>query len=1643
MKRLSLIFPFMLFVHFAVAYGQTVLFSEGFESVEMPLNWKQEFKKGSVNWRYENGGYTTSPEIPNSRKPIAAHSGAFNALFQFQSMNGEATKLVTKRIAALEFAIKPELHFFNAQFDLRHGVAPNYVYSHDFLRVYYKTSSTSAWKLLKEYTDATTDWVERIIVLPENDLSADYYLAFEGETHWGMGTCVDDIQIIETGIQQKSLSEISVEQASTVSVASGTSNNPILKLKVKVNGNTGTLPVNSLIVNSLNTSDADIVPGGVKLYFTQDEYFNTNNQVGTGVSFASGNAVFSNLNYDLPTGYSYLWVTYDVKPTAGHRNTLDARFAAGSININGNTYLGSAQSPPGSRTIFQSIVSDDFESGLKWNLSGEFEYGSPQGLGGSQGNPDPNSAYSGTHIIGTDLTGLGDYPGDYEKNLSANEYTAVSDTFDFTYYNDLSIRYMRYLNIGINDNASVDISSDGGKTWAQAWSNTSMILDDSWKLHEIDITALAARKKNVMVRYSLGTTNDYWQLSGWNIDNFSITGNYVSKDVGIGRVVSPREGCGHTDQDTVSVIVKNLGAMDSYGVIPLQYSFNGNQTITRDTLKQIIPFGDSVLFTFKKKVNLSAADIYNFSVSTRMEGDDDLSNDGIQKSFYVQPTLDYDNTETFETKGGLWMSPSLKYPGWEWGIPGFGIEPVSGTKLWMRKLTSDYPNSDSSFVESVCYRNQLSDRKILKLNYWLQSEVARDGASVQYSTDNGNHWQLLDTVIAGWPWYTGNVAALHTRGWSGNTQGWVMERQILPKKITNAPVMKFRLAFASDADSNAIGIALDDFSIKTAPPDIGVSGIIGFADRCQNLNPDQVTVAIRNFGINALRKNDPVIVGFSLNQVHVDTDTFLLAGDLLPGQTINHTFGKKVSVSEPGDYNLSAYTLSESDPYFYGGNNDTLSLDFTVFPNPLTRLEDTISTRQPDTLIIRPFYDADYNYVWNDLSTAPTYHVQHAGLYTVSVTSKSHGCTSRDSSFVELLFNDAGIDSLIYPYNHCGLGKNDFVQVRIRNFGTDSIPAGQIITMAFRLNGGPLISDTLLLNHAFYAGHVQNFTFTKGPVDVSAKGNYHFKVYSSFSADTVHRNDTLAKAIEIYGHPTVSLGPDLTVQALSYTLDAGSGYSGYHWDDGTTAQTRDITESGHYWVRVTDENQCDNADTAYIWLKIRDIRPDGFASPVSACRFTAAEPISLKILNSGTDTVPSGGHVVVSYKLNESARITDSFDLAGPLFPGQSVTHNFSGSVDLLDTADYQFAASAVIAGDIRRTNDSLNVVIYRYPRPVVNFGLANTVTIQDIQFPLEAGYSPFYSYLWQDNFDQHLYTVTHSGTYRVKATDTRTSCYGGDTVTVFLIYSDIGVISDNLPVSGCTGEFNHVTVRIRNMGTSNIGKDVPFFVACDVDGQRVALDTLIRAGNFLTNSNIDLVLSAPIPLMESDSSEVSFYTLLETDKKPWNDTLTTTFYALPSPLIDFGDLNGVLQVDLPHILDAGAGNKSYEWQDGSSDQSYMVTQDGTYTVTVTGQNDCQSQKTVIINPATGFGQQLTNGSQVKVYPNPSHGLFNIKINDADHTGLVLQVINSQGQVVSIRRFDSFSSSSEPVDVQDLTRGMYLILIQGDGISYQGKMIIQ
>ncbi len=197
---------------------------------------------------------------------------------------------------------------------------------------------------------------------------------------------------------------------------------------------------------------------------------------------------------------------------------------ASTVEFYGNTNC-TTSGPSGTMTIF----SDSFESASGWTLSGEFEIGNPGGLGGSaHGNPDPNSAYSGTGVLGVDLTGLGANNGDYEPSLGIRAYQAVSPTINCSGFTNVSMNFQRYLNVEQNsyDHAYIDISNDNGSSWTNIWANgSSTITDASWSLQTINISAYADNQAQVKIRFCIGATDGSWQYSGWNIDDFQLTGN--------------------------------------------------------------------------------------------------------------------------------------------------------------------------------------------------------------------------------------------------------------------------------------------------------------------------------------------------------------------------------------------------------------------------------------------------------------------------------------------------------------------------------------------------------------------------------------------------------------------------------------------------------------------------------------------------------------------------------------------------------------------------------------------------------------------------------------------------------------------------------------------------------------------------------------------------------------------------------------------------------------------------------------------------------------------------------------------------------------------------------------------------------------
>jgi Carboxypeptidase regulatory-like domain/FlgD Ig-like domain len=188
----------------------------------------------------------------------------------------------------------------------------------------------------------------------------------------------------------------------------------------------------------------------------------------------------------------------------------------------------------------ETIWQDNFEETLDWQLSGEFEINTPQGLGGEHGNPDPTSAYEGLRVLGIDLTGTGSYPGDYETSLGEDEYSAISPAINCDEFLNVELSFMLWLNVEQPDydHASIDMSNDNGTTWIEVWTNTSGVENTSWGQVTYDISAVADLNEEVRIRFTVGPTDSSYQYSGWNIDDLIVSGDLVAYGAIEGNVVN-------------------------------------------------------------------------------------------------------------------------------------------------------------------------------------------------------------------------------------------------------------------------------------------------------------------------------------------------------------------------------------------------------------------------------------------------------------------------------------------------------------------------------------------------------------------------------------------------------------------------------------------------------------------------------------------------------------------------------------------------------------------------------------------------------------------------------------------------------------------------------------------------------------------------------------------------------------------------------------------------------------------------------------------------------------------------------------------------------------------------------------------------
>ena len=85
--------------------------------------------------------------------------------------------------------------------------------------------------------------------------------------------------------------------------------------------------------------------------------------------------------------------------------------------------------------------------------------------------------------------------------------------------------------------------------------------------------------------------------------------------------------------------------------------------------------------------------------------------------------------------------------------------------------------------------------------------------------------------------------------------------------------------------------------------------------------------------------------------------------------------------------------------------------------------------------------------------------------------------------------------------------------------------------------------------------------------------------------------------------------------------------------------------------------------------------------------------------------------------------------------------------------------------------------------------------------------------------------------------------------------------------------------------------------------------------------------------------------------------------------------------------------------------------------------------------------EELTNNVEFSVYPNPSNGVFNVKLNTESTENVTLSVKNIVGQTVLTNNINVAGYSRETISLENQSNGIYFLTIENNNVSKTVKLV--
>lgn len=670
----------------------------------------------------------------------------------------------------------------------------------------------------------------------------------------------------------------------------------------------------------------------------------------------------------------------------------------------------------------------------------------------------------------------------------------------------------------------------------------------------------------------------------------------------------------------------------------------------------------------------------------------------------------------------------------------------------------------------------------------------------------------------------------------------------------------------------------------------------------------------------------------------------------------------------------------------------TMTDTVSVFANPLPSLTLDDTTVCAGAVYTLDAQNAGSTYLWNTAEMTQTIGVSSGGLYFVDITT-ANGCAARDS--ITLTLNAQPLVTLGPDAAFC---------------------AGDSITIDAGNTGFTFLWNT---------------SETTQTINASTTGMYSVAVTNP-STMCVGYDTTMITANPL---PVVDLGVDTAIcVGDTLMLDAGNPGATYSWQDASTGQMFNANTAGTYSVLVTDPmTTCFNADTMSLLinsLPVVDLGADTAICAGSPLTLDAGNPGSTYVWQDSTTmqtlVVMTASTYGVEVTDANGCKQMDAINVSVNALPMVNIGPDSTqcGGTIMLDagnpTATYLWSDATMMqtlgvtsSGNysvaVTDTNGCVQTdtaMITINLNPVVAFG--PDITQCGDSITLDAG-NPGLSYLWTNSTTNQTLTTYTSGMFGVTVTDTLTGCNGGDTINITInpvlvvnLGSDTtqcggvitldagpGATTYNWYCSMCTNQ----TLVVNTSGTYTVTVSNSFgCITSDTIG--VIINPLPTVG--LTPFGTPVCLQAPA------------FTL--TNGTPAGGVYSGT-----------GVSGGMFD---PAVAGVGVFSIMY---------------------VVTDANSCQNStsQNITVQDCTGI-EEFLFGKDINVYPNPTSGMFNITMLNANFAELTINITNIQGKVVYNEVDNNVTADyNKQINLEQFAKGIYYIRLSNGTEMTVRKLIVQ